>query len=219
MITPPPYLDSPIYKLDGDLLWKIFTLNTTLDTYHKDPAAESASETICPSPLTNTRHCSQVCGFWRHIIINSPSIWASSIDLNALAQEKDDWRNEVLRRTQDALLTVKGRFEASSQAIVTEYPGLRTFFTNLIYDHWTRIQIIDVAVQYAELSSAKVLTAFGRSAPNLQVFAIQSIDAPTAALFPPNFRLFADEAPSLVHFSLGVCTLYLNYRPILHETR
>lgn len=51
--------------------------------------------------LTVTRYSSQVCREWCRVLLESPTIWAISLDLQRLNQANDDWQNEILRRTGD----------------------------------------------------------------------------------------------------------------------
>lgn len=64
-VTEPP---ATIYDLPVEILLYIFTLNTRYDFQH------------IHSPSRTTRHTSQVCKRWRHIALNSPVLWAQSID-------------------------------------------------------------------------------------------------------------------------------------------
>ena len=81
--------------------------------------------------LDNLRLSSQVCRDWRSIIVGSPSLWAQAIDLDNLLPnifdytsdyesepepenegEEDGarlWMNEVIRRTGNTPLWIKGQ--------------------------------------------------------------------------------------------------------------
>lgn len=76
---------APILKLNRDLLWEIFGRSDSLD---------------------GIRHLSHVCWKWREILLESPSIWARNVDLDALHQKSAYWRNLVLERTGKAILDI-----------------------------------------------------------------------------------------------------------------
>ncbi|KDR80339.1 hypothetical protein GALMADRAFT_153974, partial [Galerina marginata CBS 339.88] len=78
--------------------------STTLSTLQIDLEDESISwgqhfRNTRYSPLNTVRLTSQVCSHWREIILGSPIIWASTIELQILRQKSDNWRKEVMRRT------------------------------------------------------------------------------------------------------------------------
>ncbi|KAF8189705.1 hypothetical protein BJ912DRAFT_1042119 [Pholiota molesta] len=64
--------DVPIAKLDR------YTINAEIDPYDYDPPGHYLF------PLTNTVSCSQVCSFWRTVILEPPSIWGNCFDLEIL---------------------------------------------------------------------------------------------------------------------------------------
>ncbi|KAF9475193.1 hypothetical protein BDN70DRAFT_884007 [Pholiota conissans] len=194
--------DSPISRLHLDLLWNIFSLNST------DTSWYSHSER---SPLTTTRKCSQVCVLWRQIIVDSPSIWGNCMDLDLLGQERSDWRDEVLRRTGSAPLCVQARYAKA----VRSNTDIHKFLVDLIDAHWERIQVFDIHVQSRKtLNDARVWSAFSRPAPNLRMFSLSSsnkISIETIARpFPKHsLHLFSDKAPVLGHFSLYDTTIVM----------
>jgi hypothetical protein len=197
-MTLPSTFNCPISKLDRDLLWNIFTLNVTDSAYF----LYCLAETHC-SPLRTTWRCSQVCTFWREIIIASPSIWGMCIDLDMLGQESHDWRDEVLRRTGNALLSVRARQENT----ITSGTGVHTFLIDLIHKHWERLYLFDVTVESNEtLNDARVWRAFSRPARYLVDFSIFSVghasNTQSIMIHPADFRLFSDDAPLLTRFSL-----------------
>jgi hypothetical protein len=198
-------LDCPISKLDHDLLWNIFTINVIDGGDFFYPLDETEY-----SPLTTTRRCSQVCIFWREIILDSPTLWGECIDLDTLVEGRNEWHDEVLRRTGKALLSVRARSENS----ISSGTALHCFLINLIHEHWARIQLFDVVVESDQtLDDPRVWTAFSRPARYLREFSILSVDyisdTQDTIDHPRTFRLFSDDAPLLTHFSLH------NYRIIL----
>jgi len=129
--------------LPRDVLWSIFSINADLFGCH---VTESLSIETKPfessrDPLLNLRYSSQVCSTWRGIILESPSLWARSIDLDRLIYLKRPggifrdrflWFDEVLRRAARAPLWVKGSniFEELAVRIVLE----------LLEREWDRIE-------------------------------------------------------------------------------
>ena len=105
---------SPISKLNSDVLREIFAMNT--DENYGRIFLPSELQLDCKLiPLIITRRSSQVCQAWRDIILGSPSIWASCIDLDVLNQKDDCWRNIVLQRTGQAMLFVTGPNSCESE--------------------------------------------------------------------------------------------------------
>jgi hypothetical protein len=189
--------DVPISKLDRYILWKIFSINAEVDPYDgQQPFG------IHLFPLTNTFSCSQVCSFWRTVILESPSIWGNCFDLEILWYNHDDWRRELLRRTGNALLVVRDRHP------IMQYPpdDMIKFTIDLISDHWERIKVLNISVAEEIVRDTRVQNAFRRPARNLQVFAIRDerlYSTSPAFNFPRNDQLFANDAPLLYHFSIN----------------
>ncbi|KAF9478421.1 hypothetical protein BDN70DRAFT_994198 [Pholiota conissans] len=156
------------------------------------------------SPLTNARRCSQVCRFWRKISLESPTIWANSIDLTSLGQEGDEWRNEVLRRIQNSALTVMGR------CLEPEKLGLCKFFVRLLSDHWERIHDLDITFDADRMTNAEeLIQALIRPAPNLRAFSLKPVSllGTNEITFPLETQLFNGVAPSLVDFFVADDTI------------
>jgi len=130
----------PIAKLHRDLLWEIFALNADIEEGPKGVVNVSDTDDLCRfSPLTNTRYTSQVCASWRELIIGSPSLWGNMIDLQALDQGSDTWRNEVLLRTGNSRLSISGDIHRGTQ-------GAQEFLVLLLKDHWVRISRVHVRI-------------------------------------------------------------------------
>ena len=185
--------DPPITKLHRDLLWQIFATNT-VDL----PKMGQESYSPSPSPLTTTRHTSQVCTSWRQLIIDSPSLWGNIIDLQALRQKSDAWRNEVLLRTGNSDLSIFG-------ILVGGYiQRAKEFLEMLLKNHWTRIKWVHITID--SFGAVKewpdsAWSALGRPAPNLRFFSICfEQDARPSICLSPGFILFANHAPLLAHF-------------------
>jgi len=109
-LIPESAKDPLISTLHEDLLWKIFLFNADLnDDISFDAALGRGQDPVfTTNGLTVTRHTSQVCRFWRSLILGSTSIWGRVIDLNVLKASSQIWRDEVLKRTGEAPLDIKG---------------------------------------------------------------------------------------------------------------
>lgn len=172
---------TPILKLDRDILWDIFGRSDSLDTI---------------------RHSSQVCQRWREILLDSPSLWAGSVDLDALRQTSNFWRNLVLERTGEAMLCVMGRMSVFSDSPVL------AFLASLLDEQWTRIRDLNIIMTLPALDHKRIWQAFGRPAPNLQTFscALHPFRRHVEVLFlhnlPLDFQMFSNHAPSLVRLHL-----------------
>ncbi|KAF9475873.1 hypothetical protein BDN70DRAFT_897805 [Pholiota conissans] len=181
--------DSSVSKLGCDILWSIFSINSFSYGEHSNDR----------SPLWTTRKCSQVCSLWREIILRSSSIWGNCIDIDHLTQDQDEWRDEVLRRTGNALMAVY-----SDHVYVDEDTKEAGFLVNLIENHWERIKILRIALSSADvINTHGVWAALGRPAPHLQAFSVRYDDTERPILRPPGFRLFADDAPVLTEFYIA----------------
>ncbi|KAF9475203.1 hypothetical protein BDN70DRAFT_884015 [Pholiota conissans] len=185
--------EPPISKLNVDVLMQIFSINVEL--HPPIPKRDYPNyEPRSMSPLTNTRCCSQVCKFWRSIILGSPLLWANSIDLDTLRQRKDTWRREVLRRTGTALLVVRSTLAPELGT------AMERFAMDMICANWERMKVLDIAVDSPSfLKSVKV--KFRRPARNLYAFAITSLRLGTAERVLEG-ALFAGKAPRLSIFSI-----------------
>jgi hypothetical protein len=189
--------DPPIAKLHRDLLWQIFTINTTLDL--PKIGQEFCTCSPYPSPLTTARHTSQVCASWRQLIIDSPLLWGNIIDLQALRQKSDAWRNEVLLRTGHSDLSIFGDIRIGGIG----RRRAKEFLEMLLKNHWTRIKWVHIrldafntAYQWPDSS----WSALGRPAPSLRFFSIRFGEDLPSICSSPGFILFANHAPLLAHF-------------------
>lgn len=154
--------------------------------------------------LYEVRHLSQVCRMWREFLLESPSIWAKSIDLHALNQSSDYWRNLVLKRTGKAMLSVR----AGQPSVLPKTHALE-FLVYLLDEHWARIRHLDITLSLQALDDKRIWKALGRPAPNLQTFSCSLLPVPYCSYqwslvlnLPPNFRLFSNHAPSLAKLLL-----------------
>jgi hypothetical protein len=121
-------MESPIYNIPNDLLFKIFSINASYQL------------TVEPryfKPITTTRFSSQVCKQWRRLILGSPSLWGGLLYLNDLILGSDDWRNEVLSRTKKTMLTVRVCLRDESRKTTP-------LLLKILDEEWPRIQHLEV---------------------------------------------------------------------------
>ncbi|KDR84477.1 hypothetical protein GALMADRAFT_237353 [Galerina marginata CBS 339.88] len=191
-----------IHTLPDELLWLISSINGNMFSNN--------------DALTDTRYTSQVCHRWRQILLERPSVWGRLIDLDVLckATVKEEWGNEVLRRSQGALLWIRGSVVRGSQ------DQAWIFFELLLNNHWTRIQKVVVDVPPIDDRFLDWQT-FLQPAPNLETFQVQfcyydpwsmqgsnsvwrasSEDKLLFSRFPQDLplALFSNNAPSLRKF-------------------
>ncbi|KAF8972250.1 hypothetical protein BDZ97DRAFT_1752835 [Flammula alnicola] len=158
-----------ISKLPGDLLWRIFLVNTNMEDDEKKPdgrnrtASENDPDYLKFHALTATRWSSQVCRLWRHLILASSSLWGKVIDLDILTECHDNWRKEVTRRSGGAALWIKGTVNGQS-------PVSLAFFVQLLNEHWSRTRVIRVLVESGEYIPAETWDILKRPARDLEVF-------------------------------------------------
>jgi len=122
-LTPSQAAESPISRLQEDILWKVFLENTGIYNDNR---------------LTTTRHTSQVCRRWRIIMLNAASIWGRCIDLKTLHKSTHDWFQEVLFRSGNALLWITGPINTNK----TLPPD---FFFTFVNEKWDRIQRLNIS--------------------------------------------------------------------------
>ncbi|KAH9484575.1 hypothetical protein JR316_0004057 [Psilocybe cubensis] len=183
--------DTPINKLSTEILVNIFSLNGHADACYID-LINTAIDDIVPTPeheaaLTVTRSSSQVCHHWREILLDSPKIWATSLDLHCLDQASDEWRNEVLRRTGNRLLTVVGTLTGEKHYL--------DFFKEILANHWTRIRRLFLC---GSALKSELWAALQRPSPNMELLALGMIFHGVKA--DENDVFLGDYAPRLVGF-------------------
>ncbi|KDR84470.1 hypothetical protein GALMADRAFT_237346 [Galerina marginata CBS 339.88] len=152
-------IKTSIYTLPNELLLLIFEMN-----------ADMFSDI---NALKDTHCTALVSQKWRQILLDSSSIWGKLIDLNILCKHsivKEDWVNEILRRSEGALLWIRGSVsERQNQSRAW------MFFHLLIKNNWTRIQrfVVDVGPLSMDDRSTTWQTIL-QPAPNLENFKVRS---------------------------------------------
>ncbi|PPQ72538.1 LOW QUALITY PROTEIN: hypothetical protein CVT26_004016 [Gymnopilus dilepis] len=187
---------SPISKIGRDLLWSIFLINA--DHSDDPPYFRTATYRDPWFPMNHalvvTWRSAQVCRLWRNILLHSPSVWGRNIDLDLLQGPEDRaWADEVLRRSGQSLLHVKGRVVA---------PGLE-FFIFLLDANWKRIWSLELEAsmlldEVDDNEVEKLSRILQRPAPSIHYFSYFAI-RPLAV----HNALFSGDAPNLRHFESG----------------
>ncbi len=193
---------APVFKLDQFLLWSIFLENAKMDmdlSYTNSPSQQNRTL----HPLNIIRSTSQVCTLWRNVLLQSPSLWAQLIDIEALWWGNEYWRKEVLSRTGEALLSVKGcvRFYPSHDT----WKAKGEYFLSILDEFWPRIrrlriEVMEVGIRSTEISR-KRWQVLHRPAPNLELFHIHfGLNSLSDIFIAEDYQIFSNDAPSLRHF-------------------
>ncbi|KAF8868253.1 hypothetical protein CPB84DRAFT_1388354, partial [Gymnopilus junonius] len=193
----------PIIRLNIDLLLLIFKMNA--DMFADDKALET------------TRFSSQVCREWRGVMLESPSLWGHLIDLDALTQRRDEWRNEVLRRSGESSLSIKS-FNAlfilrslvprsdGSLWLAEDISPWEIFFFSLIDKKWNKIERLTIRMGSHIRFPTEILCS---PAPQLQIFEVST--ANSVRIEEQQGRsIFDDKAPLLHTFHSRNLTFQLS---------
>jgi len=117
--------------------------------------------------LDTVRYSSQVCAEWRRVLMQWPSVWGRMVDLDAFRQRNSNkWAKEVMSRTGNAMLWVRGHFIWVSDAT-------RDFLFSIISSNWRRIQKFDVydSPRHFDPSLQEAwVNLFSQPAPSLVAF-------------------------------------------------
>ncbi|KIM40806.1 hypothetical protein M413DRAFT_28561 [Hebeloma cylindrosporum] len=148
-------------------------------------------------PLDVARYTSQTCRLWRNLVIQSSSIWANVIDLRVLLPASDERRKEVIDRSSNSPLAVRGMFAAGNE-------GMCRFFLSLLNNNWDRFRSIHVYIDHEWPFQTGALDIIYKPAPELESFSLQSgcfDDASCAAYVQLTSKpLFSGHAPKLQQF-------------------
>ncbi|KDR68130.1 hypothetical protein GALMADRAFT_146614 [Galerina marginata CBS 339.88] len=184
--TIPSHRSSAMLSLNSDILLTFISFLT------EDFSTDDASKL--------SRNCSQLCQFWRQVILDSPSIWGKLINFNDFRHSNDQWMEEILRRSGSSLLWINGRVHGNT-AERTE--ALQTLFFAILNDHWDRIQKIQIYIYQFKEKDRHKWRAIYRPAPHLQVFNVHPPPISSIPLLLLDLPcLFADHAPSLRAFNM-----------------
>ncbi|KAF8889736.1 hypothetical protein CPB84DRAFT_1849270 [Gymnopilus junonius] len=179
---------SPITKLGQDILWSIFSLNADMDEpLEYDAFLDKNFENI--SALDNVMIASQVCQSWRSLLLRSPSVWGRVVRLNRLSELGKIGRKEIMKRTGNAPLCIKG----SVQGKQSNY----FFLSELFQKDWSRMRKIDIRIRRQGLYDDTLWDVFLRPTPHLVSFKIILEGALNRTFSSEDRFLFAGEAPLL----------------------
>ncbi|KAF8150208.1 hypothetical protein B0H34DRAFT_179737 [Crassisporium funariophilum] len=196
---------APIPTLFPELLLKIFLLNAEMDNDDPDYSKFAASQ-------ITTRHASCVCQLWREVALGSSLLWANLIHVR---QGSAEWRGELLRRSKNSPLCVRGKIKGDDILIERH-----TFMMDLLMTHWSRIRTLDVTFKRPYLFRQEMWAVFQRPAPLLQSFTVlirkEIVVTETVGLHPP---LFGDNAPSLREFICRSISLDIGSRCLSNVRR
>lgn len=186
----------PIHTLNDDVLLYIFTINTNM---FSDSQA-----------LHRTWVTSQVCREWRSLMLDTPSLWAKLIDMDAIYRAPSlELGHELIRRSGAAPLWI-----SAASVRTMGYPcryatnkDLAKFFFGVITKNWPRIQKLVVRGDKSIFSLSRAMLSF--PAPQLEHFEAPSPHVTVTVHDglpdpePPITPLFAGHAPVLRKFILS----------------
>lgn len=180
--------------LSIEMLGYIFQLNSEMggdDAYKK--LTNSSDPSIAFLTLLRS---SRVCSLWREIIINSPLLWGSVVNLNSFEARVDPQRWEtLLMRTENAPLYLRAKVIPQNCGLI--FP----FLISVLERYWERMVSFDVSDHGMRNSPlAQMIPIFSQRAPLLASFMIDSISSIETGFFP-SMTLFSNHAPRLLNFS------------------
>ncbi|KIM42069.1 hypothetical protein M413DRAFT_10860 [Hebeloma cylindrosporum] len=213
IVDRPPPMKSPIYNVPNDLLLKIFSVNTMINT--EDDSMMYAGHT---TPITTTRFSSQVCKHWRDLILCCPTLWGPNLNLNDLTLSRsDNWAKEVLSRTKEALLDVRVHFTE-----IRRSQAMTSFFFKVLDEEWRRIQYLKVTLsdRPTEYDDHRWLSIC-RPTENLRSIFLHLPGNGAAAPKPllSTHVLFSGQAPSLRSVNIRHMNFQLSAAPWLSQLR
>ncbi|KAF8889176.1 hypothetical protein CPB84DRAFT_1785803 [Gymnopilus junonius] len=191
----------PIARLDRDVLWLIFSLNADMFSPLEYDWEENENVTG-QLALDTTLISSRVCGSWRDILLNSPSIWGKIIRLDRLYQLEKHGREEILKRTADAPLYILGFVPFTYDEFGS------TFFKPLLNNNWPRIRRVHIRIDHASEEFPN-LCLF--PAPSLVSFNVH-INCIYFQPFSESDVLFSKDAPLLQELGIHSSDFFLNLR-------
>lgn len=184
-----------IHRLGHDILCYIFSLNLYMDDNTSSSEYFDSDDWSFQrdSSLVHIRWLSHVCRFWRDLTLQSSILWARSINLWNLDQKNSRWREEVMKRTGDASLALRG--------VITMVTKPSTdLLLSILESHWTRLRVLNIAISHADVAKDRRWQALYRPAPNLEVFRLRFSTTITSFSSSADDTLFSGCAPSLYHF-------------------
>ncbi|KDR72283.1 hypothetical protein GALMADRAFT_253103 [Galerina marginata CBS 339.88] len=167
---------------------------------------DQESEQETPALFT-LRDSSQVCAAWRALAITAPTLWARVLNLIFLSERRNEWRDEVVRRTGAAALYIRGRDRFSGVW------NIERFHSTLVDENWNRIRSLDIHFTEEMLlpagESRRWSDTLQRPTLTLEEFRF-SCSGHLNELSASDFVLFSNHAPSLRTLSADGIGLKLN---------
>ena len=190
-----------IDEIPNEILLHIISLNANMaddDFFSYEPHYKA---------LCVTRRTSQVSRRWRNLTLGTPEVWANLIDLEIFkTHTATDWREEVLRRSGESLLSVKGFLTLCGRN--WNLFGIEIIFS-FLDKYWDRIQHLNIQFSGSEgtFDNDDWLRIFCRPSPLLRSFDLQVASLNLRGFFityiDPDTVLFSGHAPSLREFHNG----------------
>ncbi|KDR74621.1 hypothetical protein GALMADRAFT_249525 [Galerina marginata CBS 339.88] len=176
---------SPIFNLDQGILWRIFSILAHIKGNDNNPRA-----------LISLRRLSQVSTSWRELILASPSLWGRVIDFACLQQPSDDWRIEVLRRTDNSPLYIQAWLGHGDSR-------LEAFLALILEKQWTRIRWLNIGLgRSCPLAEDAMWRTFQTPAPQLEHYSVVLERPPPRSLLATiGLNMFGNHAPLIKHFA------------------
>ncbi|KAF8966881.1 hypothetical protein BDZ97DRAFT_2057173 [Flammula alnicola] len=176
-----------VSRLNDDVLLKIFMLNTFRG--YEDS----------PPPSCTIRRISQVCQKWREFTLQSPMIWAASLNF----EDPSPWIKEALSRAGSVPLNLTWRgYVGWAASLSTIYDDRLDLFLSLI--HRSR-------VMYANIKTSQwnsVMQNLTLPAPDLRSFSLHLGFADKEYILPET--LFNGHAPQFRILNLTGCSCRLS---------
>ncbi|KAJ3512914.1 hypothetical protein NLJ89_g3249 [Agrocybe chaxingu] len=122
-----------IHDLPPEILCLVFKANANMESHPQTLFFDSDTATA----LGDTLFASRVCKLWRVLILGSPSLWGGLVDVDYLMRLNPVGRDEVVRRTGNALLSIRG-----SVAGTESYD----FIIPPLLANWKRIETLSITI-------------------------------------------------------------------------
>ncbi len=169
-------LNSPIQRLDFDLLWHVVSMNA--DMFNDEKALETTLAT------------SRVCRDWRALMLSMPSIWAHLIDLDHLNRLTVEFRDEMIRRSGTAFMWVKahGRVDLDRPARYMKQ------VLDILDENWDRIERLDANILIEHVGPDE-WAPLCRPSPHLASLNLTFIEHPMQDMKRPILSLLGGAAP------------------------
>ncbi|PPR06705.1 hypothetical protein CVT26_001371 [Gymnopilus dilepis] len=183
-----------ISTLLEDVLWRIFLVIVS----RTEDAPSRTYEYDAPSgwdnrPVNVTWRCAQVCHRWRELLLNAPSLWGRLIDLDAFSSMGSRQKDEIMRRTGESPLIVKG-------GVFIARAHERDYFMFLLQHHWPRVESLRIRISGTRLLEKSAWDILYQPAPRLRNIHVHSRDGFDLAPSQADMHLFENEAPQLEAF-------------------